>query len=96
MENLCFCGNDLNAAGECNQGIFGGHRGNCVVCGKNDDLDMQRCCSAECDLIMDAWPIPCDECGLSVAPDQIHECGHCGDCICMGCLVEHAKGHSQL
>jgi len=70
--------------------------GNCVVCGKNDDLDMQRCCSAECDLIMDAWPIPCDECGLSVAPDQIHECGHCGDCICMGCLVEHAKGHSQL
>jgi hypothetical protein len=46
----CFCGEDLNDSGECWQGrIMGGHQGNCVICGKNADLDGMRCCSVECD-----------------------------------------------
>jgi hypothetical protein len=50
----CFCGEDLNSNGECWRGmITGGHRGNCVVCGKNADLDGLRCCSEACDEIAD-------------------------------------------
>jgi hypothetical protein len=48
----CVCGEDLNYAGECWQGmISGGHQGNCVVCGTNALLDGLRCCSEQCDLI---------------------------------------------
>lgn len=50
MAHTCFCGEDLNDSGECWQGMFtGGHQGNCVICGKNADLDGMRCCSEECD-----------------------------------------------
>lgn len=50
----CICGEDLNASGECWQGmITGGHQGNCVNCGTNALLDGERCCSAECDRAQD-------------------------------------------
>jgi len=52
MPRTCFCGEDLNYAGECWQGmITGGHQGNCVICGTNAVLDGLRCCSAECDQV---------------------------------------------
>ena len=48
--STCFCGEDLNDSGECWQGkIMGGHQGNCIICGKNAELDGMRCCSVECD-----------------------------------------------
>lgn len=51
----CFCGEDLNDSGECWQGkIVGGHQGNCLICGKNADLDGMRCCSVECDQVAEA------------------------------------------
>ena len=58
----CFCGEDLNDAGECWRGMFnGGHRGNCIICGKNADLDGLKCCSEECDVkaneIADEWDV---------------------------------------
>jgi predicted nucleic acid-binding Zn ribbon protein len=50
--DLCFCGEELNYAGECWQGtLTGGHQGNCIVCGENALLDGERCCSAECDQV---------------------------------------------
>jgi hypothetical protein len=51
----CFCGEELNYAGECWQGrITGGHQGNCIICGDNALLDGMRCCSAECDQLSEA------------------------------------------
>jgi hypothetical protein len=53
--DTCFCGEELNYAGECWQGrITGGHQGNCVICGENALLDGERCCSAECDQVAEA------------------------------------------
>lgn len=70
----CFCGEDLNYDGECPLGMFGGHRGNCVICGKNAELDMLRCCSAECDRTLEARPKPvCGACEC-----EIDEDGTCG------------------
>ena len=49
----CFCGETLNSNNECPLGAFGGHQGNCFVCGKNAELDGLRCCSAECDVVVE-------------------------------------------
>lgn len=71
----CFCGEDLNSNGECWRGMaMGGHRGNCVICGKNEDLDGLRCCSETCDLAVEARPKPvCRACEC-----EIDEDGTCG------------------
>jgi hypothetical protein len=93
----CFCGEDLNDSGECWQGkIMGGHQGNCVACGKNAELDGMRCCSVECDQAADPRLIFCDDCQTDFPAEEVIECGHCGDTVCSGCLIEHAKGHSQV
>jgi hypothetical protein len=65
MANVtCFCGEELNYAGECWLGMLtGGHQGNCVVCGENALLDGLRCCSAECDQVAE------DEFGKRLALD---------------------------
>jgi hypothetical protein len=73
-KGTCLCGEDLNSQGECPLGTFGGHRGNCAVCGENADLDMQRCCSIECDRTLEARPAPI--CGACECP--IDEDGTCG------------------
>lgn len=70
----CFCGEDLNDADECPLGMYGGHRGNCSICGKNADLDMMNCCSVECDQVLDARPNP--KCGACEC--EIDEDGTCG------------------
>jgi hypothetical protein len=74
-QSACFCGEDLNASGECWQGmISGGHQGNCTNCGKNALLDGLRCCSVECDRAVETRPKPiCRACDC-----EIDEDGTCG------------------
>lgn len=40
--------------------------------------------------------LPCDACEYEFPYNQIIECSRCGDRVCSNCLIEHAKGHSQL
>jgi hypothetical protein len=52
MARTCVCGEDLDDFGRCWRGsIFGGHQGNCSICGENALLDGLCCCSARCDRI---------------------------------------------
>lgn len=54
MARTCICGEDLNYDGVCPMGMFGGHQGNCRICGENALLDGENCCSVECDREADA------------------------------------------